>query len=1077
MRCARFLALIYLTLVVSGLSAYGQFASGVTGTIVDTTGASVPGATITLTDTQLGVSRTAVSNQSGYFRIDSIAASTYNIEIKSNSFKTWVQNGLTLQVDEVRTISPVLQAGDVTATVSVSAALAALDTTSATTGSVIAQVTLDQTPLVGQNVFGLAALAPGVMGSGVTTGDNFSNQYDIHISAAGQRQENNTFMIDGAHVDTDSRGGETPLSPMPELIQSMQISTNQFDAEKGRNSGLNVILFTNSGTNTVHGTVDYYFLNNDLTARTEFQSTVPTYQRNEAGATLGGPIIKNKLFAYGAIDVLRSSTADAYQATVETQQLDSYVQSNFPNNVSTQLFKIAPPQVYPTTGLLTEAQLIAQNPGYYLPPNIPATTPLIGTANINYSIPRNGVQWSGRVDQYVGQNDRIFYETLRTTVSTLSPNTRPALNFSTPSSTLFANTGWTHTFSTHLLNEAGVDFVRALGENSPIPLQSIPSITVTGATGFSGFGPGNYIENNLGGHDVLSWTIKSHELKFGVDLEEASQFGNQSGAYNRPSYTFNNLLDFVQDEAVTESATPINLKTLQAAGALFNSRNLYSGVFVQDNWRATPKLTLNLGLRFDSTGDVLSINQPALTKFTLGAGSTPDEQIANGVQGLAPNHSVLDHDLWALSPRVGFSWDVLGNGNTALRGGFGLYANKIPYLVIYNGLVTNLPIFYTPSLSVYQGNPTPTLSLCDSPQGLNVNCPLLIPSNITFDSHGGIVGQRAVIGGYSPDLKMAQVENWTLSVQQRLRENLTLELNYSASAGHHLPVSTDQNRFSGDLIRNNGVLTRLNQSFGTINYVKTDTNSIGNFGSAVLTRRTSRGLTLRGIYTWGKVLDVYSTSGSTNTGLTPNGGTFTSIIQADNYAAQRGRSDFDIRQQFSFDGVWAVPTPWNDGWKKQAFGGWNLGTVGILQSGPPFTVYTTAAFPVGDYNADGYDFDVPDIPAFGNHLPAQSRKQFLNGLFTASQFPTPPLGQEGNLGRNTYDAPGYANINLNVEKGFFLPWFHGESLKLEGRGEVFNLFNRANLISFDSNMADPLFGHATGQQPARSLQLHVRAQF
>lgn len=1082
-----------IILGLSSLCAKAQFSSGVTGTVVDSSGAAISGATITVTDSRLGVSRSTTSSDAGVFRIDSIAASTYTVEVKQASFKTWTEHSLVLQVGEVRTISPVLQIGEVSSTVSVSAELAALDTTSATTGAVISEVTMEETPLVGQNIFTLAGLSPGVMGVPVTSGDNFSNQYDVHLSAAGQRQENNSFILDGAHVDTDSRGGETPVSPNPEIIESLQANANQYDAEKGRNSGMNIIEFTKSGTNKIHGTVDYMFTNNNLSALNEFESAVPVFSRNEAGATIGGPIIKNKLFGFGSIDVLRSSSATAYPATVETQQLLTYVEASLPNNIATEILKMAPPQSYPTTGILTAAQVQAANPGY---PGynsiaaIPGDTPVLGTINVNYSLPRNGNEWNSRVDQYLGNKDRIYYEFNRMSVSSLSTTARPGLNFPTPNSTDFGNTNWTHIFSPHLLNEIGFDMTRALGENDAVPDLAIPTINVTGTTGVGGWGPGNYIENSVGGREMLSLSIKSHDLKFGGNMEVNTQFGDQSGAYNRPSFNFDNILDFIQDEAVSEGATPINLQTDKAAGAVFNSRNNNSGVFAQDDWKVTRRLTVDLGLRYDNYGHLIDIYAAKLTDFALGSGTGFNQQVANGVQGLAKSPQVSPNVLWEFEPRVGFSWDVFGTGKTALRGGFGLFSDKVPYLAIYNGLVTNLPIFYAQSFNVLSGSPTPTLALCDPPQAFGMNCPISVPTNISFDSHGGIVGQRATIGSYSPNLKNGEVDNWSLSIQHQLRSNLVLELNYSASAGHHLVVQTDVNRFAGDLIQNNGTLTRLNPSFGTINYVTTDGNSIGNFGSAVLTRRSSRGLALRGIYTWGKAMDAISTSGSTNSGSTPNGEQWTSVIQSGNLRAQRSRSDTDVRQQLSIDGVWSVPGPRQTLLERQVLGGWTLGGIGAFQTGEPVTVYTTAAFePVfdsnnnlignagGDYNGDGYNWDIPNAPSFGRHMSGQSKKQFLNGIFAASDFPAPSLGQEGNLGRNTYNAPGYANVNMNIEKAFSIPWLGGERMNLECRGEVYDLLNRANLMNLDSNMADALFGHATGQQPSRSLQFHVRAQF
>jgi hypothetical protein len=318
---------------------------------------------------------------------------------------------------------------------------------------------------------------------------------------------------------------------------------------------------------------------------------------------------------------------------------------------------------------------------------------------------------------------------------------------------------------------------------------------------------------------------------------------------------------------------------------------------------------------------------------------------------------------------------------------------------------------------------------------------------------------------------------------------LIAEINYSASVAHHLPIfNQDTNRFAGDLIANNGTLTRLNPNFGTVQYTTADGNSVGNYGSAVIQRRISHGLALRGIYTFGKALDTFSTSGSLDSGEATQ--FIDSIIENGNLARQRGRSDFNIHQQFSADGTWMAPNHYPHALERDVLGGWQFGGVWILQTGLPFSVYTSAAFnPVynssgqvigntgGDYNADGSDYDVPEAPSFGNHLSGQNKKDYLSGIFPASAFPVPSLGTEGNLGRNTYDGPGYNNLDFTFEKFFSTPWFFGERMKIEAKGEVFNLFNRSNLTSVTSDLSSGSFGFATSQLPPRSLQLHLRASF
>jgi hypothetical protein len=334
---------------------------------------------------------------------------------------------------------------------------------------------------------------------------------------------------------------------------------------------------------------------------------------------------------------------------------------------------------------------------------------------------------------------------------------------------------------------------------------------------------------------------------------------------------------------------------------------------------------------------------------------------------------------------------------------------------------------------------------------------------------------------------MGQIDNFTLSVQHQLFNTVVVEANYSGMASHHLPVFTDVNRFAGDMVVNKGNLTRLNQSFGTITYQTTDGNSAGNYGSLMVTKQSSHGWLVRGVYTYGKVLDEFSTAGTLQGACACE---TSSIIDANNLKAQRGRADFDVRQQFSISGVWTLPNPWASGWKRDTIGGWRVGGDSILSTGLPFTVNTTAPFsPVydsnghvianngGDYNADGNDYDVPNTPSFGRHLSGQPRSKFLTGLFPASAFPAPSLGTEGNLGRNTYDQQGYANVNLNAEKLWSAPWFGREKINIEFRAEMVNAFNRPNMANIDGDLIDSTFGMATAQLATRQIQFHMRVQF
>ncbi len=1080
---------LLLLLLTIALPALAQFSSGIEGTVHDSSGAVIAGAKVTITDTRLGATRSTTTNDTGYFRIDSIGASTYDLRIVSSGFDTYQQNNLTLQVAEIRTLAPVLKLGSTSTEVTVTATSATVNLTAATTGSVVSEQTVSVTPLGGQNVYGLASLTPGMTGSGTNSTDNYTNEYAININAAGLRQEENGYQIDGAYTDTPSRAGGTSISPNPEIVQSIDIRTNNFDAGKGRNGGATVDVFTKSGTNQFHGTGDYYFLNNNLVTRTEFQSSVPTFKRQEMGITAGGPIIRNKLFFYGAIDVLRSSTVSASAYTVETPDLLNWALTNLPNNVGTQVLKAAPPLSNPTSNFSTASQVT----GYFpLPPNIPSNLPVLGTANISYSIPKNGYQWSGRGDYYIGSNDRIYGEVMRTYDTSVSATPRPALNFNQANSSDFVNIDWTHTFSPKLLNELGANMIRPFGSNLPVAADAIPYINVTGLQGFSNWGPGNFTQTTIGWRDVLTASVKTHTLRFGFQQDNIREVDSQSGAFNRPTYNFNSLLDFVQDEPTSENGTPVSLLTHSAAPYNRRYRALVTGIFVQDDWKVSPRFTLNAGLRYDSMANFFAILTPPLTNFRFGPGANYYEQIANGVAGLQPSNHVLDHTIWQVTPRVGFSYDVFGTGRTALRGGFGMFADQPPYIHITDITAGNLPNVYTPSLSVYQGQPTPHFQLCSPPTGFTIACPVVDTRNVVINPSGGIDGQRASLGGYSPNYKLTQVLAWSLSLQHQFSNTLVAEVNYSASAARHLPVfNQDANRFAGDLIVNKGVLTRLNPNFGAINYGTSDGNSVGHYASVTMTRLLSHGFNLRGIYTFGKALDTFSNSGSLDAGAIT---TSTSVIRNGDLSAQYGRSDYDIRQQLSIDGTWTLPNNFANGLEKNILGGWQIGGLWLFHTGLPFTVYTSAGFnPVygpggqvigntgGDYNADGSNYDVPNVPGFGAHLSGQPRSKFITGLFPATAFAPPALGSEGSLGRNTYDQPGYNNFDFAVAKLFSTKWFGGERLHLEGKAEAFNLFNRVNLNGVNSDLSSSLFGKSTTElqrlSGGRSIQLHIRGSF
>jgi hypothetical protein len=319
-----------------------------------------------------------------------------------------------------------------------------------------------------------------------------------------------------------------------------------------------------------------------------------------------------------------------------------------------------------------------------------------------------------------------------------------------------------------------------------------------------------------------------------------------------------------------------------------------------------------------------------------------------------------------------------------------------------------------------------------------------------------------------------------LSVQKDLGHRLIAEADYNGTHSDHLYVQTDVNRFPGDLIEHAGVQTRLNPNFGDIIFGRTIGIADGHYATLMLTKRMSHNWQMSGIYTFGKSTDDLSSN--------DNGtGNAESVINALNVPAQHGLSDFDVAKRFAFDSLWTLPSPFSSGIGKTLLGGWQVSGIMVLQSGTPFTVYTSAPFaPIitngvvtglkpgsGDFNGDGYNYDVPNAPAAGA-VKTANRSYFINGFALASAFPVPALGRQGSLGRNTYFGPGLANVNVEFSKAFTY-----ERYSLELRADVFNLFNRVNLLdsSIVSDLASSDFGRATAQNFARYAQFGLRFSF
>ena len=656
-----------------------QSGASLSGIITDPSGAIIKGATVTAINDSTGVTNTTTSNASGYYSFPALQSGTYTVKVSANGFQTSIQKNVVLFAQTPAQLPFQLKLGSITQTVTVTSAPPALSYSTASLAEVIPPKAITTLPLMGQNVYSILTVAPGVTGTGTLQGspntgsDVFATTSAPAINAGGRSYESNLYTLNGNNTTATPVGGTAQATPLPDTVSQMRVSTNDYDAQYGGAAGMVVNITTKSGANKIHGDVFEYHTDNALSSRNVFQSTpgsVNAFRRNEFGGTVGGPILKNRLFGFGSIDILRSSGAGSFVTAFETPQFANFVESQFPNSIAATLVKSYGPQSnIQLSNIETLSQYYQSNPGYYFPtiqsaealgfsPDMPA----IGFGTFTPTGTRTGKQWTARVDDYFNQQkDHLFYYVYRSSSNALSEDPRPAFNGTAPSYTMTMNLNEVHTFSPSIINESSGGYYRTYGAalNPPSAL-AVPGVNVNGVWGWGGnggfeFSPGDFVQNVYNWNDMVTMIKGAHTFKVGFGIRRWEDNANFTGIYQRGDYYFNNLVDFSQDMAYSSTFQAVDPSTGKPTSQVRGYRGTELDGFVNDNWKVKPDFSLNLGLRWDYFGNPTEATNKQ-ENFLFGTGSDWLQRLATGTAQVVPAlYANARHDNFA--PRFGFAWN------------------------------------------------------------------------------------------------------------------------------------------------------------------------------------------------------------------------------------------------------------------------------------------------------------------------------------------------------------------------------------------------------------------------------------
>jgi hypothetical protein len=1043
-------ALLAATLL-SDHPAYSQGTNGsIQGTVTDSSGAVIAGAVVQVKNTSTGVTRSVPSNDQGRYNATDLIVGEYEAQVTMQGFQTNVQKAIPVTVGSQRVVDFTLQVGRSEQTVTVEATVSQVDTTSSAVAALVEQKQIAELPLNGRNYTQLIALAPGVQQTTQAGAGNGFYGRQASFSVAGSRPEGQAFLLDGVDVQGFwQRGiGSSVLGTTlgVEALAEFSTQTNTYSAQFGGN-GAAINAVTKSGTNQIHGTVFEFLRNSAMDARNLFDGAkLPPFKQNQFGGSVGGPLVKDKAFFFVNYEGLRRRQAFTRIANVPD--------ANARQGILPGLTDIVP--IHPTTRTLLT----------YFP--LPTTLNLTaaGLPTGTGRIPIVATQQGGenyvlaRVDYNLTAKDALFGRYVRDYANFTDP-------FSGSNIPLWPETHRTrnqyftleerHVVSPTVVNLARASVVRT-GEGSDLN-QNLPGLffypnrkngTLNLApAGLSNIGssiflPFKIVQNKFIFSDDVYWTRGSHNIKIGGGLQR-TQSNVDAPGWLGGQYTFLSLESFLRGNAATFLGS---LPGQENGYRDFRDFNITG--YITDDWKATQRLTINLGARYHFITNPTTNKQP-LTAILDFARSTEFTKVPNVFLN---NPSSRNFD-----PRIGFAYDLLGNHKTSLRGGFGVYHNPIVSRTYASGYYFNAPYL---------------LATANSPS---------FPDPFAAGV-GGIRPTQSQANGINYDTPNTPYQlQWNVNLQHEVMNGTILMVGYVGSQGKNLFRQRDQNPVVPQTINGRQVFgqvnatgsaivpfARVNTNFTQVNSAETKASSNYHSLQSSLNRRFKNNLQYGVSYTWSHCID----NGSGTSGLEGA----QPVMNTYNPDLDRGNCVFDRRHTFVTNSLWALP--FKGSFKgHQVVEGWQLSGIATVRSGAPYN--------------PGVGFDITG--ALGQYAGA-SRPNVKAGAtadsltlgtlaryFDTNGLEAPALGTFGNLGRNVLRGPGFWNVDMSAIKDTRIT----ENKSLQFRAEFFNIFNHPswgapNPASFSLSRGTAVPNVLAGQittttSTARQVQLALKLIF